>query len=77
MMYRAYATPGPYENTDSLILKSRGFRGVSFDTIKSNRFKAIVKTPEPGPGSYNLETGLQKTGPSPRVFKISPSKKES
>lgn len=55
MMYRAYATPGPYEKVDSLILKSSGFKGVSFDAIKSDRFKPIVKTPEPGPGTYNFE----------------------
>ena len=60
MMYRAHATPPPYENIDSLILKSSGFKGVSFSNIKSDRFKRIVKTPDPGPGTYNYEPILER-----------------
>lgn len=43
MMYRAFATPGPYKNIDALILKSKGFKGVSFDSVKSPRYKPIEK----------------------------------
>ena len=77
MMYRAYATPGFYENIDSLILKKTGFKGVNFNAIKSDRFKPIVKTPEPGPGAYKIEEWLEKLRKGNRVFKISPAKKIS
>ncbi len=74
MMYRAYATPSPYENIDSLILKKTGFRGVNFNSVKSDRFKPWVKTPEPGPGTYKLEKSLERVEPRSKGFRISPSK---
>ena len=74
MMYRAFATPGPYDNIDSLILKKNPFRGVSFNSIKSGRFKSSRKTSEPGPGFYKIENCLEKLRVGNRSFKISPSK---
>ena len=33
---------------------------MSFNTIKSSRFNKLVKSPDPGPGTYNTEPILQK-----------------
>ncbi|CAI2374243.1 unnamed protein product [Moneuplotes crassus] len=74
MMYRAYATPGPYDKIDSLILKKSGFKGVSFNAIKSGRFKPLIKTPDPGPATYKIEKSLERIEPKSKGFKISPTK---
>ena len=77
MMYRAFATPPPYENIDSLILKSKGHKGIKFDSIKTDRFKRIVKTPDPGPGTYNYEPCLEKLRAVSRGHALSKSSKNS
>lgn len=77
MMYRATATPPPYENVDSLILKSSGFKGIKFDTIKSDRFKKSMKNNVPGPGTYNHEEVSEWLRTSSRGFKLSKGTKDS
>lgn len=77
MMYRAHATSGFYDKIDNLVLKPSAFKGIRFDSIKSSRIARIAKSAEPGPGTYDLKVALERTSPSPRAFRIMPSKKES
>lgn len=42
------------------MLKPKGFKGVSFNNVKSPRFNKLNKTADPGPGSYNTEEIINK-----------------